>query len=40
VPEWNNQPVHSTQEEDVIIGADGKVSWAFQRQTTFHLVRP
>jgi hypothetical protein len=40
VPEWNNQPVRSAQEEDVIIGADGAVKWAWQRQTTFHLVRP
>ena len=39
VPEWNNQPVRSAQEEDVIIGADGKVRWAFKRQTAFHLVR-
>lgn len=40
VPEWNNQPVHSAQEEDVIIGADGIPKWALNRQTTFHLVRP
>ena len=40
VPEWNNQPVRSAQEEDVIIGADGTVKWALQRQTAFHLVRP
>ena len=40
VPEWNNQPVRSAQEEDVIIDADGKVRWAYQRQTAFHLVRP
>jgi hypothetical protein len=31
--------VRSAQEEDVIIGADGRVRWAYQRQTEFHLVR-
>jgi Xaa-Pro aminopeptidase len=39
VPEWGNQLVRSAQEEDVIIGADGQVRWAFGRQATFHLVR-
>lgn len=39
VPEWNGQRVRSAQEEDVIIGADGRVRWAHGRQTTFHLVR-
>ncbi len=39
VPEWDNQPVRSMQEEDVIIDSSGKVRWAFNRQTTFHLVR-
>ncbi|GLC26653.1 M24 family metallopeptidase [Roseisolibacter agri] len=39
VPEWGGQPVRSAQEEDVIIGADGVVKWAWQRQTQFHLVR-
>ena len=39
VPEWNGQPVRSAQEEDVVVGADGKVSWAYQRQTRFWLVR-
>ena len=39
VPEWNNQQVRSMQEEDVIIGADGKVRWGFKRQTAFHLVK-
>lgn len=40
VPEWGNQPVRSAQEEDVIIDADGRVRWAFGRQTRFHLIRP
>jgi Xaa-Pro aminopeptidase len=40
VPEWNNQPVRSAQEEDAVVGADGSVKWALQRQTEFHFVRP
>lgn len=39
VPEWGNQQVRSAQEEDVIIDANGKVRWAFKRQTNFHLIR-
>ncbi|WP_224247635.1 M24 family metallopeptidase [Hyalangium gracile] len=39
VAEWGGQPVRSAQEEDVIIDAEGRVRWAWQRQTTFHLVR-
>jgi Xaa-Pro aminopeptidase len=39
VAEWGGQPVRSAQEEDVIIGADGRVRWAYRRQTEFHLVR-
>jgi hypothetical protein len=39
VPEWEGQKLRSAQEEDVIIGADGRVRWAYQRQTAFHLVR-
>jgi Xaa-Pro aminopeptidase len=40
VPEWNNQPVRSAQEEDAIVGPDGAVRWALARQTEYHLVRP
>jgi Xaa-Pro aminopeptidase len=40
VPEWNNQPVRSAQEEDAIVGPDGTMRWALNRQTEFHLVRP
>ena len=40
VPEWNNQPVRSAQEEDAVVGPDGVVRWALARQTQFHLVRP
>ena len=39
VPEWNNQPVRSAQEEDIIVDAAGVVRWAFQRQTRFWLVK-
>ena len=39
VPEWNNQPVRSAQEEDAVVGPDGAVRWALQRQTQFHLVK-
>ncbi|HEX7018444.1 MAG TPA: M24 family metallopeptidase [Gemmatimonadaceae bacterium] len=39
VPEWNNQPVRMAQEEDAIIGADGKIRWALRRQDTLFLVR-
>jgi Xaa-Pro aminopeptidase len=40
VPEWNNQPVRSAQEEDATIDGDGTIHWALRRQTEFHLVRP
>ena len=39
VPEWKDQPVRSAQEEDVVVDSQGAVHWAFQRQTSFHLVR-
>ena len=39
VPEWNGQRVRSAQEEDVIIDAQGRVRWAFGRQTKFWMVR-
>ena len=40
VPEWNNQPLRSAQEEDAVVGANGTVTWALKRQTAFHLVKP
>ena len=40
VPEWNNQPVRSAQEEDVIVDANGVVRWALARQTKYWLVKP
>jgi hypothetical protein len=39
VPEWNGQPVRVAQEEDFIIGPDGKPRWALKRQSAYHLVR-
>src|SRR5688572_15878095 len=39
VPEWNGQLVRSAQEEDAMVGADGMIRWAFQRQTKYWLVR-
>lgn len=39
VPEWGGQPVRMAQEEDFIIGPDGRPRWAFQRQDRLHLVR-
>jgi hypothetical protein len=39
VPEWSNQPVRMAQEEDAIVGADGKIRWALRRQDRLFLVR-
>jgi hypothetical protein len=39
VAEWGGQPLRIPQEEDFIIGADGKPRWAYRRQDAFHLVR-
>jgi hypothetical protein len=39
VPEWNDQSVRMAQEEDAIIGADGRVRWALRRQATLFLIR-
>ncbi len=39
VPEWGGQPVRMAQEEDAIVGADGKVRWALRRQDRLFLVR-
>ncbi|MFP5356160.1 MAG: M24 family metallopeptidase, partial [Gemmatimonadota bacterium] len=40
VPEWDNQKVQVAQEEDFIVGADGKPRWAYKRQSEYNLVRP
>ena len=39
VAEWGGQPVQMAQEEDMIIGGDGKVRWAHKRQDRLLLVR-
>jgi Xaa-Pro aminopeptidase len=39
VPEWDGQPVRMAQEEDAIIGADGRIRWALRRQDKLFLVR-
>jgi Xaa-Pro aminopeptidase len=39
VPEWDGQAVRMAQEEDAIIGADGKIRWALRRQDRLFLVR-
>ncbi|CAN5843143.1 M24 family metallopeptidase [soil metagenome] len=39
IPEWNRQTVRMPQEEDAIIGADGKVRWALRRQDKLFLVK-
>jgi Xaa-Pro aminopeptidase len=38
VPEWSGQPVRIAQEEDMIVGADGKARWALKRQDRLFLV--
>jgi len=39
VPEWNNLPLRSAQEEDAIVDRAGAVRWAWQRQTKYWLVK-
>jgi hypothetical protein len=39
VPEWGGQPVRMAQEEDAVIGADGRIRWALRRQDKLFLVR-
>ncbi|MCU1382513.1 MAG: hypothetical protein JWL71_1210 [Acidobacteria bacterium] len=39
VAEWGGQPVQMAQEEDMIVGSDGKTRWARQRQERLFLVR-
>jgi Xaa-Pro aminopeptidase len=39
VPEWGGAVVRMPQEEDAIIGANGKVRWALRRQDRLFLVR-
>jgi len=40
VPEWGGQVVKSSQEEDAIVGPDGRTTWALRRQAEWHVVRP
>jgi Xaa-Pro aminopeptidase len=39
VQEWGGQTVRMAQEEDAIIGADGKIRWALQRQEKLFVIR-
>jgi hypothetical protein len=39
VSEWGGQAVRRAQEEDAILGADGKIRWAIKRQDALFLVR-
>ena len=39
VPEWGGQPVRMAQEEDAIVGADGRIRWALHRQDRLFLVK-
>ena len=39
VPEWGGQPVRMAQEEDAVIGPDGRIRWALRRQANLFLVR-
>ncbi len=39
VPEWDGEAVRMAQEEDAIIGADGKIRWALQRQDKLFLIK-
>jgi len=39
VPEWDGEKIRMAQEEDAIIGADGKIRWALRRQDKLFLVR-
>ncbi len=39
VPEWDGQAVRMAQEEDAVVGADGKIRWALRRQDKLFLVK-
>ncbi len=39
VPEWDGQELFVGQEEDAVIDANGKITWALRRQTNYHLVK-
>ena len=39
VPEWGGQVAPMAQEEDAVVGVDGKIRWALERQDTLFLIR-
>jgi hypothetical protein len=39
VPEWGGQPVRMAQEEDAVLGADGRARWALRRQSNLFLIQ-
>ena len=39
VKEWGGQPVRVAQEEDMVVGSDGRPRWALKRQEGLFLVR-
>jgi Xaa-Pro aminopeptidase len=39
VPEWDGQAVRMAQEEDAIIGVDGRIRWALRRQDQLFLIK-
>ena len=39
IPEWGGQKMRSAQEEDAVLGPDGKMRWVLSRQTKYHLVK-
>lgn len=39
VAEWGGQPVRMAQEEDAIVGADGRTRWALRRQDRLFVVK-
>jgi hypothetical protein len=39
VAEWRGQELFVGQEEDAVMDADGKMSWALRRQTKYHLIK-
>jgi hypothetical protein len=39
VSEWGDQQVRMALEEDFFVGADGKPTWALQRQSVLHLIK-
>ena len=39
IPEWGGQKMRSAQEEDAVLGPDGKMRFVLSRQTKYHLVK-